>query len=200
MANSRRRVSISIEHVVVRVALACVLHLDVLHGPLNDLPIELPDYEGVRNCQVEPADATYRRRRVRQCGAARGDRLRANDWDDPERCPIGVEQHCPLTLSIVAFGVHQYVPAEIERTLRADCHVGDLDMRHPLERKVGIPRATPAHADDGRASVVHQILSPKRILTRAEYTRVEAQLSLVLGDGDVRAKYSADARDGFAHG
>jgi hypothetical protein len=119
----------------------------------------------------------------------------------PNAAPIGVEQHCPLTLSIVAFGVHQYVPAEIERTLRADCHVGDLDMRHPLERKVGILRATRAHADDGCASVVHQILSPERILTRVEYTRVEVQLSLVLGDGDVRAEYGADARDkGFAHG
>ena len=45
----------------------------------------------------------------------------------------------------------------------------------------------------GIASVVHQILAPKRILARAEYTRVEAHFTFVFGNGDVGAEDSANA-------
>jgi hypothetical protein len=96
--------------------------------------------------------------------------------------------------------MHQLAPAQIERTLHAGRHIGDLDVRHPLERKVSILRARARPADDGHAQVVHQVLAPERIpLTRAEHTRVEAHLPLVFGNGDVGAEDGADAGDeGFA--
>ena len=98
--------------------------------------------------------------------------------------------------------MHQHAAAQIERTLHTGRHIGDLDVRHPLQRKVSIFSAARAQANDGYAQVVHQIfLAPKRILTRAEHTRVEAHLSLVFGNGDVGAEDGADAWDkGSAHG
>ncbi|MGH9372691.1 MAG: hypothetical protein ACRD15_14285 [Vicinamibacterales bacterium] len=90
----------------------------------------------------------------------------------------------------------QYAPAQIERTLHTGRHIGDLDVRHPLQRKVSMFRAARAHANDGHAQVVHQIFfAPKRILTRAEHTRVEAHVALVFGNGDVGAEDGADAWD-----
>ncbi|PMR68287.1 hypothetical protein CR158_05485 [Halomonas heilongjiangensis] len=97
--------------------------------------------------------------------------------------------------------MHQLASAQLERTLHTGCDIGDLNVRHPLERKVRIFRGARAQADDRHAQVVHQrFLPPKRILTRAEHTRVEAHLSLVFGNGDVGAEDSADAWDkGFIH-
>ena len=40
------------------VALACVLHLDVLHRPANDLAIEVTGFGSVRDRQVQPGDVT----------------------------------------------------------------------------------------------------------------------------------------------
>ena len=133
---------------------------------------------------------------ARYGAVAWGDRLRRNDWDDPERCPIRIEQHCPLARSIAGFGMHQHAPAQSECTLYAGRHIGDLDVRHPLERKLSIFGAARAQADDRYAQVVHQIfLAPKRTLSCAEHTRVEAYLALVLGNGDIGAEDGADAWD-----
>ena len=68
-----------------------------------------------------------------------------------------------------------------------------------LERKVGILRAARSQADDWHATVVHEILAPKRILAGAEYTCVEAHDTLVLGNGDVCAQDSADTWDKWAN-
>ena len=65
--------------------------------------------------------------------------------------------------------MHKLTPAQIERTLHTGCDIGDLNVRHPLERKVSIFLAARAQADDRRAQVVHQILAPKRVLTRGEH-------------------------------
>jgi hypothetical protein len=71
-----------------------------------------------------------------------------------------------------------------------------------LEEKVGMVRAARAQADDGHATVVHQVfLTPERMLTRAEDTRVESHFSLVFGNGDIGPEDAADSADeGFAHG
>ena len=81
--------------------------------------------------------------------------------------------------------MHELAPTQLERTLRTRCHIGDHDVRHPLQRKLIVFRDALAQADHRRALVVHQVLKPKRALPRGEHAREEAHLALVLGDGNV---------------
>jgi hypothetical protein len=73
-----------------------------------------------------------------------------------------------LAFPIVVFGIHELAASQIKRTLHTGCDIGDLNVRHPLERKVSIFGAARAQADDRHAQVVHQVLAPKGVFARGE--------------------------------
>ena len=116
MPDSRRGVPITAEHLVVGVALACVLHLNVLRRPANHRLVEVAGCRGVGDRQVKPRDVTDARHTVAGRGAISwGGLVLRKDWNHPESRPIWVEEHRPLALSIVALAMQHLAPAQIER-------------------------------------------------------------------------------------
>src|SRR5690606_26089193 len=80
-------------------------------------------------------------------------------------------------------------------------HVGDLDVRHPLERKGGVVRGPRAEADDGHAEAAQPVVPPERAVAGAEHLRGEADPADVFGNGDVGAEGGTDAGgEAVAHG
>ena len=57
------------------------------------------------------------------------------DGDYAECSASGVNENCPLTLPVVAFGVHQLLASEFECTRGACGDIGNLEVRHPLQRE-----------------------------------------------------------------
>ena len=95
MTDSRRRVPINTEHVVVDVGLFHVLHLDVLHRPAHDLSIEVTGCQGVRDRQIEPRNATRTLRGVaRRAAVIRGMRRMATIRKLPEKKRDKLEEIC----------------------------------------------------------------------------------------------------------
>jgi hypothetical protein len=88
--------------------------------------------------------------------------------------------------------VHEFATTPAHGSSGAGCDVGDLDVRHPLERKVRVRRTSLAKPDDRNAVAVHQVIAPQRSVARRQDARVEAQDSLVFWYGDVGTKYAAD--------
>jgi hypothetical protein len=88
--------------------------------------------------------------------------------------------------------MHKFFASEFERTRNAGAYIGYLEVGHPLQRQSFVFGCAGTETDDRCASVVHQIITPERVIPRGEDCRVKAKFPLMIWDCNVCAEDSAN--------